>query len=155
MTRLRHRLIHARLRKRALGCAAAIRMARGMISPGLATGPERRRLSRWWAKGSVEAELSKSRSRSTISPQSKFLGRWDVATALALLWTAFVTPFEVGFLSTVVDYASPLFIINRLVDLVFIVDIILAFFLTCSCSAAGRFLVRFDSLDVQTAPEVS
>ena len=66
--------------------------------------------------------------RTTISPQSKFLMWWDVATTIALLWTAFVTPFEVGFLPSSESTTLPLFICNRLVDGVFIIDMVLAFF---------------------------
>ena len=43
-----------------------------------------------------------------------------------LFFIATVTPFEVGFLSMKVD---PLFYINRVVDAVFIMDIVLNFFL--------------------------
>lgn len=67
--------------------------------------------------------------RTTISPQSKFLSRWDLATASAMLWTAFVTPFQIGFLEPLESPASALSILNRLVDVVFIIDMILTFFI--------------------------
>jgi hypothetical protein len=76
-------------------------------------------------------------------PQSKFLMYWDVVTAVAMLWTAFVTPFEVGFLAAAEDVTSPLFIVNRLIDTVFIVDMALAFFVPYRASQShGGMLVR-------------
>ena len=33
-----------------------------------------------------------------LRPTSRFVTRWDLITASALIWTAFVTPFEVAFL---------------------------------------------------------
>ena len=67
--------------------------------------------------------------RTTISPQSKFLKYWDVVTLFALLWTAFITPFEVGFLTEGESYLNVLFIANRIVDSVFLTDMVLAFFI--------------------------
>ena len=64
--------------------------------------------------------------RCTIMPNGKFAQRWDVIIVLMLFFIATVTPFEVGFLSMKVD---PLFYINRVVDAVFIMDIVLNFFL--------------------------
>ena len=66
--------------------------------------------------------------RTTISPQSKFLSRWDLATAVAMLWTAFVTPFQIAFLEPIEAPSSALFILNRLVDAIFLVDMTLTFF---------------------------
>jgi hypothetical protein len=59
--------------------------------------------------------------------QSKWLPYWDVAAATALIFTASVTPFEVAYLPS----PSPtwLLVVNRIVDVTFLVDIILNFFL--------------------------
>ena len=54
---------------------------------------------------------------------------WDVITAVALIFTAFVTPFEVGYLPSPKRWDEPLFIINRIIDCVFVFDMICAFFL--------------------------
>lgn len=54
---------------------------------------------------------------------------WDVHTTLLLFFTALVTPYEVGYLATAF---GPLFIVNRYVDLGFIVDISFQFFLPFS-----------------------
>jgi hypothetical protein len=60
-----------------------------------------------------------------IDPRSsRFIIRWDLATAAALIFTALVTPWEVSYLSTP---PLALFIINRLIDGIFIVDVALQF----------------------------
>jgi hypothetical protein len=65
-----------------------------------------------------------------IDPRSSpFISYWDTSTALALIFTAVVTPFEVAFLSGPIDPLDPLFIINRLIDLVFIMDMVFQFFI--------------------------
>ena len=64
-----------------------------------------------------------------LTPHSRWMGAWDGVTAVALVYTAIVTPFEVGFLSAPKSAAEPLFIINRMVDLVFVFDMCLQFFL--------------------------
>jgi len=48
---------------------------------------------------------------------------------LALIFTALVTPFEVSFLGAPESWMDGLFITNRLVDIIFILDLILQFFL--------------------------
>jgi hypothetical protein len=47
-----------------------------------------------------------------------WLQRWDIVTMLSLLFTAVVTPVEVAFLATALN---GLFVLNRLVDMIFIV----------------------------------
>lgn len=63
-----------------------------------------------------------------LHPFGTFMSRWDGATSLALIFTAIVTPFEVGFLPAPTD-ADTLFIINRVIDLTFILDMGLQFVL--------------------------
>ena len=69
--------------------------------------------------------------RSTINPSGRFIARWDILTAGALLFTALVTPFEVGFYDRGTKmFIGPInFTCNRIVDLIFIVDIGIQFFL--------------------------
>ena len=69
-----------------------------------------------------------------IDPRySKAAQRWDILTVLALIFTAIVTPFEVAFLETPQSWSAawkdPLFYINRLVDVIFSIDLVLQFFL--------------------------
>lgn len=53
---------------------------------------------------------------------------WDYLTGIALIFTALVTPFEVGFLKPSTSFTDPLFIINRMIDVCFILDMCFAFF---------------------------
>lgn len=71
-----------------------------------------------------------------LNPENnRFLQKWDAATGLALIFVCFVSPYEVAFMSTdgggYNDMGSFdfLFWINRLIDLLFIVDMVLQFFL--------------------------
>ena len=60
----------------------------------------------------------RSVSRRTFSPHSRLIRGWDAIIALALVFTAFVTPFEVGFLSSnASSYEGPInFTLNRVVE---------------------------------------
>ena len=62
-----------------------------------------------------------------IQPASRVMGCWDIATTIALVFTALVTPFEVAFLEA--DGVDALFVMNRIIDLVFILDMLLQFFI--------------------------
>jgi hypothetical protein len=81
------------------------------------------------------ARLMASRERSkrlVVHPrQTPWFGYWDVVTTLALLYTAIITPFEAGFLGSVYGpaaWADIWFLINRVLDLVFLFDLVLQFF---------------------------
>jgi hypothetical protein len=63
---------------------------------------------------------------------SKKLNIWDGITGLALIYTATMTPFEAAFLQTTIGVAAfrdPWFLLNRLLDLIFTLDMLLNFFL--------------------------
>ena len=72
-----------------------------------------------------------------IDPRkTKWIGYWDMATVVALLFVALVTPFEVAFLDSPRDWNDVarrfgsvgwLFTVNRCVDGLFIVDLVLQF----------------------------
>ena len=49
---------------------------------------------------------------------------WDVVTAVALLFTALVTPYEVGFLPPATDPWNTLWLTNRLIDIIFVFDMV-------------------------------
>lgn len=70
-------------------------------------------------------------SRRTVNPRSPFVRMWDSVTVIALLYVAFVTPFEVAFIEGDGSAAtSPVtFTLNRLIDAVFVGDVVLTFFL--------------------------
>lgn len=75
------------------------------------------------------ALLHKLDTAHVLNPDEDFCRNWDVLTAALLIFVALVTPFELGFLETNVDDADGLFlfVVNRLVDLVFFVDIFVQF----------------------------
>jgi hypothetical protein len=61
-----------------------------------------------------------------LDPSSEFIIKWDKLMVVLLLFVSFVTPFEVAFLPTKPD---ALFVINRIVDAGFIIDMVFQFFL--------------------------
>ena len=65
----------------------------------------------------------------SIDPlHSQWLSYWDLTTTLALIYTAIVTPVEVAFLAPPVDRLSNgVFLANRGVDCVFIIDMLIQF----------------------------
>jgi len=71
------------------------------------------------------------KKKMTFDPDSEFFRNWDIFTTVLLIFTAVVTPFEVAFLDTDLSIPSSLFlfILNRMVDLGFVVDIVFTFFL--------------------------
>lgn len=66
------------------------------------------------------------RTRFTIHPHSKKLQRWDCVMIAALIFVATVSPYEVAVL---VHGGRGLFIANRVIDLVFLADIVAQFFI--------------------------
>ncbi len=50
--------------------------------------------------------------------QGAFRRRWDAITSLALLFCAFVTPYEVAFVGSV--SINTLFVLNRIIDSIFL-----------------------------------
>ena len=75
---------------------------------------------------------AKKKSEVVLHPErNKFLGRWDGLTALALFYTASITPFETAFIPPVLGTSSwvdPFFLINRALDVIFFLDMLLQFF---------------------------
>ena len=57
---------------------------------------------------------------------SRIIGPWDVITSAGLIFTALVTPFEAALLS---ERVIELFIVNRIIDMVFTIDLLLQFVL--------------------------
>ena len=65
----------------------------------------------------------------TIQPNGKFMHRWDMTTMAALGFVALVTPFEVALLPASLEGGMlVLFIFNKIVDVLFLVDIAVQFF---------------------------
>jgi hypothetical protein len=82
-----------------------------------------------------------------ILPDAKWMGKWDTVTTGALLFTAFVTPYEVALLETEMD--EPLFFINWVVNLVFIADLVSPLLQDLLCEPRKRNVHRNLNLRLQ------
>jgi hypothetical protein len=79
------------------------------------------------ADRSLTSTLHKPESiKYMLDPTHWFMQKWVNLITVLLLFVAFVTPFEVAFLTTKPDL---LFVVNRFVDAGFIVDMVFQFFL--------------------------
>ena len=94
----------------------------------------------------AERKRLQKRFKWVIDPRTnKWIIFWDMFTGVALVFTALVTPFEVSFLDPPGEdskWTDHLFLANRLVDLVFIFDMLLQFRLaykTSSISAGTKW----------------
>jgi CRP-like cAMP-binding protein len=100
-------------------------MAQAMIT---ANTPEPRRASEDLRiiKKRLHAMTDHSR---LLDPKSTNMKRWDVYCAVLLLWTACMTPVEVAFMETEVktSVGLVLFVINRVIDASFLLDIFKSF----------------------------
>ena len=80
---------------------------------------------------SVVAKQTPTRSRWVLDPRTvAFVAWWDFFAINALVWTALVTPVEVAFVqqpAADVKWSNTLFIVNRFIDCIFIVDMLLQF----------------------------
>ena len=70
------------------------------------------------------------------------MSAWDGLTATALIFTATVTPFEVAFLETAESTNDALFVINRLLDVIFTLDMLSQFFLMYKIGEEGASVRR-------------
>lgn len=72
--------------------------------------------------------------RFTVNPNGRFMRRWDKLMMMAIAWTATVTPFEIAFFIEIKRLAEhdsfewARFGINRSIDAIFVLDIIMTFF---------------------------
>jgi len=69
-----------------------------------------------------------------VNPEGKFMQRWDFVTTIALLFTAVITPYEVALVNSP-DFGTAeellgngLWVVNQVVNLVFLFDMVLSFF---------------------------
>ena len=89
------------------------------------------------AIAALTAKNAQDRSRYLIDPRkSKFIGYWDVITGLALVFTAIVTPWEVAFAEPPKSAIESMFLFNRFIDCIFLIDMFLQFFLIYQISTA-------------------
>lgn len=90
-------------------------------------------LKKWKKDVTNTRAFMKNLNRGLLNPRGKFVERWDLATAMFLLFTAIVTPFEVCFLYDpivpVTAQQISLFVANQIVNGFFVLDIAVNFFL--------------------------
>ena len=113
----------------------------------------------------VRLQLKKGKHPFFIDPRtSKRIGYWDALTSLALVYTALVTPAEVALAEAATSPFEPLFLINRCLDGIFIIDLFVQFrlmtevytsedgggtvWLTSSWGIAKNYLKGWFGLDV-------
>ena len=73
-----------------------------------------------------------------IDPRtSKHIPKWDALMSLAIIFTALVTPFEVSFLPIATTASDALFLINRIIDVTFVIDMLVNFVLIYQESENG------------------
>lgn len=79
-----------------------------------------------------------------LDPNAPRQQMWDLAMALLICMIAIFTPYEVSFLKPKVG--GVLFTINRLVDLFFLMDMVMQFFLPFQSSGKDNRLIRSNYL---------
>ena len=82
-----------------------------------------------------------------VMPNSPFRRRWDMVTMVGLLYTAIFTPVQIAFLGDVMTTRNvadwwPVFTIDRIIDVIFLLDIIVNF---RSAWEADDGMARFDA----------
>jgi len=74
--------------------------------------------------------------------RSTALGHWDMALACLLVATAFVSPYETAFLQPGINLP---FFFNRIVDIAFLIDIVLHFFVAYPSPTDPTFMIKSPS----------
>ena len=83
-----------------------------------------------------------------LNPLANFRIKWDFSTVVMLAYVAFVTPFEIAFLDPgtngviLTPFATALFLLNRVVDAFFVVDLILNFITGVYNEKDGQWIVK-------------
>jgi hypothetical protein len=90
----------------------------------------------------IEGRLARIKSETSflLHPLGLFMHYWDILAVVCLFFTAMVTPYEIALFRSVT--VNKLFIINRVVDFVFTVDIFVNFRLMYHDNRGGGQLVR-------------
>lgn len=86
----------------------------------------------------VRMRLNKA-SRLVLDPKSRFVRRLDVCVCACVAVTALVTPVEVAFSSAQFGLG---FVLDRLTDVVFLIDMVAQFFVAYSDKTKGNILVK-------------
>lgn len=89
-------------------------------APETAASRKRRRRQRWY---------SEKMKRFVLNPADKRLRFWDFAICVVLAYTTVVTPYEVSLLESSNCNPDARFIVDRFVDAIFLLDVLMQFFL--------------------------
>lgn len=73
-----------------------------------------------------------------INPRAWYVQAWDLVTTLAIIFTAIVTPFEIGL--NISSELNALFAVNQLVNAIFIVDMAIQFVLPVPDVRTGELI---------------
>lgn len=106
---------------------------------GPARGENELKRTRLIAEVSAVRKRLQRNNKYVVSPNDNFIRQWDIVTFLALLFTAIVTPAEVAFLDGDFD---ALWVINRGIDLIFIMDICMQFFIGYKDPKRGNVFIN-------------
>lgn len=87
----------------------------------------------------VTAAMAAAGSVWLMSPEASFFRFWDPVILVLLLVTATLTPYEVAFLEDVSEDLDILWWLNRVIDIAFVVDMVLQFFIVKWMSPRQRF----------------
>ena len=83
-----------------------------------------------------------------LSPFSSQRAMWDAVILIVMVYVSFITPFQIAFIEVEADTnVDALFILDRLVDVIFVVDFFLSF--VTGCVLIGRpahYLILFHAM---------
>ena len=87
--------------------------------------------------GKLRERMKRSR-KGFLDPRALYVQRWDLCTATALLYTCFVTPFEVGIMTK--SSVGPLFYVNQFINAIFVFDMGVQFFMPVPDPVTGEMI---------------
>lgn len=93
------------------------------------------------------AQRIRKLQRGHLNPRGNFVKVWDVIVIIALWYVTFVTPVEVCFwdASEFLSTSTVLMVLNRLMDVVFVLDMLITFFVPYRASRAEGGLLITDN----------
>ena len=118
----------------------------GESEPGISNSNSKNNNSGSMTSSRLRAECDQNEEHSfyarkqgvfVLSPLGSFMRKWDFLIIGALLWTAVVTPAEVAFSR---PSLNALFVLNRIIDLFFITDLFINFFLAIPEAKTGHII---------------
>jgi Ion transport protein len=75
-----------------------------------------------------------------------FLAKWNILVFVMLIFTALITPFEIAFIRRTIIVVDLLFLMNRVVDCMFLVDMFVQMKTPYRCQRTGRLVLDVRSI---------